>query len=77
MVLLPIVAIAVGTAAYGWGPLLEIPTGGALSAGTAAQRLLVVIAYVFVSQRSSRRGSRSGCPPRRTRPWARSAARSA
>jgi ABC-2 type transport system permease protein len=49
MVLLPIVAIAVGTAAYGWGPL-EIPTGGALSAGTAAQRLLVVIAYVFVSQ---------------------------
>ncbi|MFF8020667.1 ABC transporter permease [Streptomyces sp. NPDC007896] len=49
MVLLPIVALAVGTAAYGWGPL-EIPTGGALSAGTAAQRLLVVIAYVFVSQ---------------------------
>jgi ABC-2 type transport system permease protein len=49
MVLLPIVAIAVGTAAYGWGSL-EIPTGGALSAGTAAQRLLVVIAYVFVSQ---------------------------
>ncbi|QIY71160.1 ABC transporter permease [Streptomyces sp. RLB1-33] len=49
MVLLPIVAIAVGTAAYGWGPL-EIPTGGALSAGTAAQRLLAVIAYVFVSQ---------------------------
>ncbi|MET7387831.1 ABC transporter permease [Streptomyces sp. NPDC005385] len=49
MVLLPIVALAVGTAAYGWGPL-EIPTGGALSAGTAAQRLLVVIAYIFVSQ---------------------------
>lgn len=49
MVLLPVVALVVGTAAYGWGPL-EIPTGGALSAGTAAQRLLVVIAYVFVSQ---------------------------
>ncbi|MFD3560139.1 ABC transporter permease [Streptomyces sp. NPDC058686] len=49
MVLLPVVALAVGTAAYGWGPL-EIPTGGALSAGTAAQRLLIVIAYVFVSQ---------------------------
>ncbi|MFI6486501.1 ABC transporter permease [Streptomyces sp. NPDC050564] len=49
MVLLPVVAIAVGTAAYGWGPL-EIPTGGALSAGTATQRLLVVIAYIFVSQ---------------------------
>ncbi|QFZ76264.1 ABC transporter permease subunit [Streptomyces fagopyri] len=49
MVLLPVVALAVGTAAYGWGPL-EIPTGGVLSTGTATQRLLVVIAYVFVSQ---------------------------
>ncbi|UXY27655.1 ABC transporter permease [Streptomyces sp. HUAS TT20] len=49
MVLLPVVALAVGTAAYGWGPL-EIPTGGALDSGTAAQRLVVVVAYVFVSQ---------------------------
>ncbi|MFJ2826954.1 ABC transporter permease [Streptomyces sp. NPDC087263] len=49
MLLLPIVALVVGTAAYGWGPL-EIPTGGELSAGTAAQRLLVVVAYIFVSQ---------------------------
>lgn len=49
MVLLPVVALAVGTAAYGWGPL-EIPTGGALPAGTATQRLLIVIAYIFVSQ---------------------------
>ncbi|MFF2201972.1 ABC transporter permease [Streptomyces sp. NPDC058145] len=49
MVLLPVVALAVGTAAYGWGPL-QIPTGGALDPGTAAQRLLVVVAYVFVSQ---------------------------
>ncbi|MEU6660820.1 ABC transporter permease [Streptomyces sp. NPDC046821] len=49
MILLPVVALAVGTAAYGWGPL-QIPTGGALPAGTAAQRLLVVIAYIFVSQ---------------------------
>ncbi|MFE1886247.1 ABC transporter permease [Streptomyces diastatochromogenes] len=49
MVLLPAVALAVGTAAYGWGPL-QIPTGGALDSGTAAQRLLVVVAYVFVSQ---------------------------
>ncbi|MFF1449418.1 ABC transporter permease [Streptomyces sp. NPDC058274] len=49
MVLLPVVALAVGTAAYGWGPL-EIPTGGALSTGTAAQRLLIVVAYIFVSQ---------------------------
>ncbi|MEW2078467.1 ABC transporter permease [Streptomyces sp. NPDC012403] len=49
MVLLPVVALAVGTAAYGWGPL-EIPTGGALDPGTAAQRLVVVVAYIFVSQ---------------------------
>ncbi|MFB7494096.1 ABC transporter permease [Streptomyces sp. NPDC056161] len=49
MVLLPLVALAVGTAVYGWGPL-EIPTGGALDPGTAAQRLVVVVAYLFVSQ---------------------------
>ena len=49
MVLLPVVALAVGTAAYGWGPL-DIPTGGSLSPGTAAQRLVVVVAYIFVSQ---------------------------
>jgi ABC-2 type transport system permease protein len=49
MVLLPVVALAVGSAAYGWGPL-EIPTGGELSTGTATQRLLIVVAYVFVSQ---------------------------
>ena len=49
MVLLPVVALAVGSAAYGWGPL-EIPTGGELASGTAAGRLLVVVAYIFVSQ---------------------------
>ncbi|MGW0879391.1 ABC transporter permease [Streptomyces sp. NPDC002671] len=49
MVLLPVVALAVGTAAYGWGPL-QIPTGGALDPGIAAQRLAVTVAYVFVSQ---------------------------
>ncbi|MEW2509095.1 ABC transporter permease [Streptomyces sp. NPDC046870] len=49
IVLLPLVALAAGTAAYGWGPL-QIPTGGALEVGTAAQRLLVAVAYVFVSQ---------------------------
>ncbi|MEU7056158.1 ABC transporter permease [Streptomyces sp. NPDC046197] len=49
MVLLPVVALAVGTAAYGWGPL-QIPTGGALDTGTATQRLVLVVAYVFVSQ---------------------------
>ncbi|GHD99152.1 ABC transporter permease [Streptomyces alanosinicus] len=49
MILLPVVALAVGTAAYGWGPL-QIPTGGALDAGTAVQRLAVTVAYIFVSQ---------------------------
>ncbi|AVV42522.1 ABC transporter permease subunit [Streptomyces sp. ID05-04B] len=49
MVLLPVVALAVGSAAYGWGSL-ELPTGGALDPGTAAQRLIVVVGYVFVSQ---------------------------
>lgn len=49
MILLPLVALAIGTMAYGWGPL-EIPTGGALPAGTAVRRLLVVVAFIFVSQ---------------------------
>ncbi len=49
MLLLPLVALAVGTAAYGWGPL-QLPTGGALPAGEAAVRLAVVVCYVFVSQ---------------------------
>ncbi|MFJ2261995.1 ABC transporter permease [Streptomyces sp. NPDC087844] len=49
MVLLPVVALLVGSVAYGWGPL-EIPTGGTLSAGTAAQRLVIVIAFIFASQ---------------------------
>ncbi|MGV9639876.1 ABC transporter permease [Streptomyces sp. NPDC003514] len=49
MILLPVVALAVGSAAYGWGPL-QIPTGGSLATGTAAQRLLIVVAYLFVSQ---------------------------
>jgi ABC-2 type transport system permease protein len=49
MVLLPLVALAAGTAAYGWGPL-ELPTGGALSAGDAVPRLALVVAFLFVSQ---------------------------
>ncbi|MFI1966137.1 ABC transporter permease [Streptomyces pathocidini] len=49
MVLLPLVALAAGTAAYGWDDL-RLPTGGALAPETAVQRLAVVVAYVFVSQ---------------------------
>ncbi|MFG2207658.1 ABC transporter permease [Streptomyces sp. NPDC048638] len=49
MVLLPLVALAVGTAAYGWGPL-QLPAGGALPAADAVPRLAVVVGYLFVSQ---------------------------
>ncbi|NEC64599.1 ABC transporter permease [Streptomyces sp. SID9727] len=49
MVLLPLVALAAGAAAYGWGPL-QLPTGGALPAGDAVVRLVLVVAFVFVSQ---------------------------
>ncbi|MEU8568908.1 ABC transporter permease [Streptomyces pathocidini] len=49
MVLLPLVALAAGTAAYGWDDL-RLPTGGALAPETAVQRLAVVVAYIFVSQ---------------------------
>ncbi|MFG3283921.1 ABC transporter permease [Streptomyces sp. NPDC048111] len=49
IVLLPVVALAAGTAAYGWGPL-RIPTGGSLGAGEALPRIAVAVAFVFVSQ---------------------------
>lgn len=49
MVLLPLVALAVGSVVYGWGPL-QIPTGGALPAGTAAGRLVIIVGYIFISQ---------------------------
>ncbi|WP_103531661.1 ABC transporter permease [Streptomyces sp. SM11] len=49
MVLLPLVALVAGTAAYGWGPL-KLPTGGALAAGDTVPRLAIVVAFIFVSQ---------------------------
>lgn len=49
MVLLPVVALAAGTVAYGWGPL-NIPTGGALPAAETVPRLALAVAFVFVSQ---------------------------
>ncbi|MFB6840355.1 ABC transporter permease [Streptomyces sp. NPDC056361] len=49
MVLLPLVALAVGTVAYGWGPL-SLPTGGAVPAGESLLRLGVAVAFVFASQ---------------------------
>lgn len=49
MVLLPLVALCVGSFAYGWGPL-RLPTGGALATADTLPRLALVVAYVFVSQ---------------------------
>ncbi|MFJ9029427.1 ABC transporter permease [Streptomyces sp. NPDC102274] len=49
MLLLPLVALAAGTAAYGWGPL-ELPTGGSLATADAVPRLALVVAFIFVSQ---------------------------
>ncbi|MFI8005098.1 ABC transporter permease [Streptomyces sp. NPDC086010] len=49
MVLLPLVALGVGAAAYGWGPL-KLPTGGALGTADTVPRLALVVAFVFVSQ---------------------------
>jgi ABC-2 type transport system permease protein len=49
LVLLPLVAFAAGTAAYGWGDL-ELPTGDTVPAGTAVGRLAVSVGYLFLSQ---------------------------
>jgi ABC-2 type transport system permease protein len=49
MVVLPLVALAVGTVAYGWGPLV-LPTGGSLATADTVPRLAIAVAYVFVSQ---------------------------
>ncbi|MGW5850228.1 ABC transporter permease [Streptomyces sp. NPDC055254] len=49
MVLLPVVALAAGTAAYGWGPL-KLPAGGSLAAADTAARLALAVAFIFVSQ---------------------------
>jgi ABC-2 type transport system permease protein len=48
IVLLPAVALAAGTVAYGWGDL-ELPTGAALASGSALPRLAVCVAYIFVT----------------------------
>ncbi|WP_333770007.1 ABC transporter permease [Streptomyces sp. IBSBF 2435] len=49
LVLLPAVALAAGTVAYGWGDL-ELPTGGTLASGDALPRLAIAVVYIFVSQ---------------------------
>ena len=49
VLLVPLVALVAGTAAYGWGPL-QLPAGGSLPVGTAVPRLLVAVAFIMVSQ---------------------------
>lgn len=49
LLLLPLVSLGVGTAAYGWGPL-HLPGGGTIPAGDSLGRLAIAVAFVFVSQ---------------------------
>ncbi|MDH6132614.1 ABC-2 type transport system permease protein [Kitasatospora sp. MAA4] len=49
IVLLPLVGLAVGTAAYGWGDL-RLPTGDSLPASTALPRLAIAVAFVFLGE---------------------------
>jgi ABC-2 type transport system permease protein len=49
MLLLPLVALAAGTLAYGWGPL-QLPTGGSLATAETLPRIGVVVLFIFVSQ---------------------------
>lgn len=49
LVLLPLVALGLGTVVYGWGPL-RIPTGGSLPADEALFRVAIAVAFIFVSQ---------------------------
>ncbi|TDU05944.1 ABC-2 type transport system permease protein [Streptomyces sp. 846.5] len=48
---LPLVALGVGTAAYGWGDL-HLPLAGSLPAGTVAERLALIAVYLFFCQLS-------------------------
>lgn len=49
MVMLPVIALATGTIAYGWGPL-KLPTGGSLATAETLPRLALVVGFIFVSQ---------------------------
>ncbi|MFE0427388.1 ABC transporter permease, partial [Streptomyces sp. NPDC058953] len=49
IVLLPVVALAVGTVAYGWGPL-KLPTGGSLDSADTLPRLAIVVVFIALSQ---------------------------
>jgi ABC-2 type transport system permease protein len=49
VLVLPAMALGVGTVAYGWGDV-QLPTGGSLPAGTAAWDFVAIALYVFISQ---------------------------
>ncbi|MCG6493139.1 ABC transporter permease [Kitasatospora sp. A2-31] len=49
VVLLPVIGLAVGTAAYGWGDL-RLPAGVSLPAGEALPLLAIAVAFVFLSE---------------------------
>ncbi|MDH6127189.1 ABC transporter permease [Kitasatospora sp. GP82] len=49
IVLLPLLGLAVGTAAYGWGDL-KLPTGVSLPASVALPRLAIAVAFVLLSE---------------------------
>jgi ABC-2 type transport system permease protein len=49
VLVLPAVALGVGSVAYGWGDL-QLTAAGSLPADTALQRLCVIAVYVFISQ---------------------------
>jgi ABC-2 type transport system permease protein len=51
VLVLPVVALAIGTAAYGWGGL-HLPLAGSLPAGTAVARLALIAVYLLVCQLS-------------------------
>ncbi|WP_035850248.1 ABC transporter permease [Kitasatospora azatica] len=49
IVLLPLVGLGVGTAAYGWGDL-KLPTGGSLSGAEALPRLAIAVGFIILSE---------------------------
>ncbi|MFF7631770.1 ABC transporter permease [Kitasatospora sp. NPDC008050] len=49
IVLLPLVGLGVGTAAYGWGDL-KLPAGGSLPAAEALPRLAIAVGFVILSE---------------------------
>jgi ABC-2 type transport system permease protein len=46
---LPLMSLVAGAVAFGWGEV-RLPAGGAVPAGTALGRMLIVVAFALVSQ---------------------------